>query len=48
LDDPSGETTFVYTIYIKASPNEWQGLTDPALSKHCWRHGMAGFDLRSG
>ncbi len=37
------QTSFVYTIYIQASPERvWQGLTDPALMKRYWRHQTAG------
>ena len=42
--DPKGEqTAFVYTTYIQKTPERvWQGLTDPALMKHYWRHQTAG------
>jgi uncharacterized protein YndB with AHSA1/START domain len=43
MDQPSDQTAFVYTNYIKASPEQvWQGLTDPALTKRYWRHATAG------
>lgn len=36
-------TTFTYTIYIHASPEQvWRGLTDPVMTKRYWRHQMAG------
>jgi uncharacterized protein YndB with AHSA1/START domain len=42
-DQASGRTAFVYTTYIKATPERiWQGLTDPALTKRYWRHVTAG------
>src|SRR5260370_27749975 len=43
MDQPSGQTAFVYVNYIKATPERvWQGLTDPALTKRYWRHATAG------
>ncbi len=40
---PSDRPAFVYTNYIKATPEQvWQGLTDPALTKRYWRHVAAG------
>ena len=42
-DQPSDRTAFVYTNYIKATPERiWQGLTDPALTKRYRRHATAG------
>jgi DNA-binding transcriptional ArsR family regulator/uncharacterized protein YndB with AHSA1/START domain len=36
-------TTFVYSTYIKATPERvWQGLTDPAFTARYWRHPKAG------
>jgi uncharacterized protein YndB with AHSA1/START domain len=42
--DPKGKQTgFVYTTYVRASPERvWQGLTDPGLMKDYWRHREAG------
>jgi hypothetical protein len=32
------EPEFVYTTYINATPERlWQGLTDPAIVRRCWR-----------
>lgn len=43
MDNPSNQTGFVYTNYIKAAPDRiWQGLTDPTLTKRYWRHAAAG------
>ena len=43
MDYPSDQTGFVYTNYIKATPDRiWQGLTDPTLTKRYWRHPAAG------
>ena len=43
MDQPSDQTAFVYTNYVKATPEGvWQGLTDPALTKRYWRHAQAG------
>jgi uncharacterized protein YndB with AHSA1/START domain len=40
MGDP---TTFLYTIYIEATPQQvWQGLTDPTLTRRYWRHQRAG------
>jgi DNA-binding transcriptional ArsR family regulator/uncharacterized protein YndB with AHSA1/START domain len=37
------ETTFVYTTYIHATPeNVWRGLTDPTFTRQYWRHPTAG------
>ncbi|HUE06204.1 MAG TPA: metalloregulator ArsR/SmtB family transcription factor [Acidimicrobiales bacterium] len=37
------ETTFVYTTYIHATPEQvWQGLTDRSFTKQYWRHPSAG------
>jgi len=37
------QTSFTYTIYIHATPEQvWQGLTDPAITKRYWRHERAG------
>lgn len=36
-------TSFTYTTYIHADPERvWQGLTDPAVTRHYWRHERAG------
>jgi uncharacterized protein YndB with AHSA1/START domain len=36
-------TSFTYTIYIRATPEQvWQGLTDPAYMRGYWRHQKAG------
>ena len=38
------ETSFTYTIYIHASPEQiCEGLTDPDMTKRYWRHHTAGF-----
>jgi uncharacterized protein YndB with AHSA1/START domain len=43
MDHPSNQSGFVYTNYIKATPDRvWQGLTDPTLTKRYWRHPAAG------
>jgi uncharacterized protein YndB with AHSA1/START domain len=43
MDHPSNQAGFVYTNYIKATPDRiWQGLTDPTLTKRYWRHPAAG------
>lgn len=43
MNPASDETAFVYTTYIKATPERtWQGLTDPTLTKQYWRHHLAG------
>src|SRR5436190_968409 len=43
MDHPGNQTGFVYTNYIKATPDRiWQGLTDPTLTKRYWRHPAAG------
>jgi uncharacterized protein YndB with AHSA1/START domain len=35
--------SFIYTVYIQATPEQvWQGLTDPSMTKHYWRHHRAG------
>ena len=40
---PMDQTTFVYTTYIHASPEQvWQGLTDPTFTKQYWRHPVSG------
>ena len=37
------ETSFSYTIYIRATPEKvWQALTDPAYMRGYWRHQKAG------
>jgi DNA-binding transcriptional ArsR family regulator/uncharacterized protein YndB with AHSA1/START domain len=42
MDSDNG-TTFVYSTYIKATPERvWQGLTDPAFTARYWRHPTAG------
>jgi uncharacterized protein YndB with AHSA1/START domain len=34
---------FTYTTYIRATPEQvWEGLTDPASTRHYWRHQTAG------
>jgi uncharacterized protein YndB with AHSA1/START domain len=36
-------TSSTYTTYIQATPERvWQGLTDPAFTRHYWRHQRAG------
>jgi uncharacterized protein YndB with AHSA1/START domain len=36
-------TTFAYTTYIRATPEEvWRGLTEPAVTHLYWRHHLAG------
>ena len=36
-------TSFTYTTYVHATPERvWQGLTDPACTRHYWRHHKAG------
>jgi uncharacterized protein YndB with AHSA1/START domain len=36
-------TSFVYTTYIQATPDQvWQGLTEPASMERYWRHQKAG------
>jgi len=41
--DTDERTTFVYSTYIKATPERvWQGLTDPAFTTRYWRHPKAG------
>jgi uncharacterized protein YndB with AHSA1/START domain len=43
--DPYTDTTtsFVYTIYIRATPERvWHGLTDPDETTRYWRHHSAG------
>jgi uncharacterized protein YndB with AHSA1/START domain len=43
IDQSSDQMAFVYTTYIKATPERvWQGLTDPSLTKRYWRHAAAG------
>jgi hypothetical protein len=43
MDPKGGQTAFVYTNYIRETPERvWQGLTDPALMKRYWRHQKAG------
>lgn len=43
MNTRTGETGFTYTIYIHATPERiWRGLTDPASTRHYWRHRMAG------
>ncbi|GAA2396001.1 SRPBCC family protein [Nonomuraea africana] len=33
-----GKPEFVYTTYINTTPERlWQGLTDPAITRRCWR-----------
>jgi DNA-binding transcriptional ArsR family regulator/uncharacterized protein YndB with AHSA1/START domain len=40
----SDQTTFVYTTYIRATPEQvWQGLTEPAFTKRYW----GGVEFRS-
>jgi uncharacterized protein YndB with AHSA1/START domain len=36
-------TCFTYTTYIHATPERvWHALTDPAITRHYWRHERAG------
>ena len=36
-DPPMSKPTFVYTTYIRTTPEQlWQGLTDPAFTKRYW------------
>jgi DNA-binding transcriptional ArsR family regulator/uncharacterized protein YndB with AHSA1/START domain len=43
MDQKSDQTTFVYTTYIRATPERvWQGLTDPAFTERYWRHPKSG------
>jgi uncharacterized protein YndB with AHSA1/START domain len=43
MNQMSDQTTFRYTTYIQASPEQvWQGLTDPTFTKRYWRHQRAG------
>jgi uncharacterized protein YndB with AHSA1/START domain len=43
MDDESMDRRFVYTNYIRATPEQvWRGLTDPAFTKRYWRHPAAG------
>jgi DNA-binding transcriptional ArsR family regulator/uncharacterized protein YndB with AHSA1/START domain len=40
---PMDQTTFVYTTYINATPEQvWQGLTDPVFTRQYWRHPVSG------
>ncbi|MFC7624680.1 ArsR/SmtB family transcription factor [Microlunatus sp. GCM10028923] len=37
LENPMGNTEFVYTTYIKTSPERlWQALTEPAFTRRYW------------
>jgi uncharacterized protein YndB with AHSA1/START domain/DNA-binding transcriptional ArsR family regulator len=37
LEDPMDNPTFIYTTYIKTTPERlWQALTDPAFTKRYW------------
>jgi uncharacterized protein YndB with AHSA1/START domain/DNA-binding transcriptional ArsR family regulator len=37
LEQPMGETAFVYTTYINTTPERlWQALTDPAFTRRYW------------
>jgi uncharacterized protein YndB with AHSA1/START domain/DNA-binding transcriptional ArsR family regulator len=37
LEQPMGETAFVYTTYINTTPQRlWQALTDPAFTRRYW------------
>ena len=37
MDHESDQTTFVYTTYINATPEQvWQGLTEPAFTRRYW------------
>jgi DNA-binding transcriptional ArsR family regulator/uncharacterized protein YndB with AHSA1/START domain len=43
MDQKSDQTTFVYTTYINATPEQvWQGLTEPAFTERYWRHPASG------
>ncbi len=43
MTDLDPTTTFTYTIYVQASPEQvWQGLTDPTMTRRFWRHHKAG------
>lgn len=43
MSQPSDPTAFVYTTYLKATPERvWQALTDPASTRRYWRHAEAG------
>src|SRR5260221_1726041 len=43
MDQASDRPAFIYTNYIKATPEQvWQGLTDPVLTNRYWRHATAG------
>jgi DNA-binding transcriptional ArsR family regulator/uncharacterized protein YndB with AHSA1/START domain len=43
MDQKSNQTTFVYTTYINATPEQvWQGLTEPAFTERYWRHPVTG------
>ena len=43
MDHKSNQTTFVYTTYINATPEQvWQGLTEPAFTERYWRHPVSG------
>jgi DNA-binding transcriptional ArsR family regulator/uncharacterized protein YndB with AHSA1/START domain len=43
MDQKSNQTTFVYTTYINATPEQvWQGLTEPAFTERYWRHPVSG------
>src|SRR3984957_3535537 len=43
MDQHSDQTSFVYTTYIHATPEQvWRGLTDPAFTTRYWRHPKSG------
>jgi DNA-binding transcriptional ArsR family regulator len=43
MDQNTDQTTFVYTTYIHATPEQvWLGLTDPAFTTRYWRHPVSG------
>ncbi|MDH6461362.1 uncharacterized protein YndB with AHSA1/START domain [Micromonospora sp. A200] len=44
-----GEPEFVYTTCINTTPERlWQGLTNPAITRHCWRGLTFDSDWRPG
>ena len=48
MDQKSNQTTFVYTTYINATPEQvWQGLTEPAFTQRYWRHPSGGVSYRT-
>src|SRR3954464_8341016 len=47
--DPVDKPTFVYTTYIKTTPERlWQALTDPAFTRRYWFGGTFATDWRPG